>query len=96
MLKNYLIVILLICSSMKFNKIIESKKVVNYIRNHNLLNQYKKAKDNILNNYNTKVFFKEKLPKWSWIFYFRINKKYRALWFIKDDELRIYDIDNHQ
>lgn len=33
---------------MKFNRIIESKKVLEYLQTHNLINQYKKSKENIL------------------------------------------------
>jgi len=81
---------------MLINEIIETKKVWNYIVNHFLLEQYKKAKNNILFWFNWKNFFKERKPKWSWIFYFRINKKYRAWWYINENKLIIYKIDNHQ
>ncbi len=81
---------------MRFNSIIESKKVYNILIKKELLKQYKKSKDNLLNWYNTKAFFKERKPPWSGIWYFRINKKYRALWFIENNVLKIYDIDNHQ
>lgn len=81
---------------MKFRIIIESPNVVDYLEKHFLIEQYKKAKNNILSWNDTKVFLKPRKPKWSWIWYFRINKKYRALWYIVDNELRIYEIDNHQ
>lgn len=81
---------------MKFNKIIELPKILKYLEKYKILNQYKKAKQNLLFWNNTKTFFKERKPRWSWIFYFRINKKYRALWYIENNELRIYDINNHQ
>ena len=81
---------------MRFKKIIESKKVLEYLEIHFLVNQYKKSKNNILSWNVWKTFFKERNPPWSGIWYFRINKKYRALWFIENNELRIYDIDNHQ
>lgn len=81
---------------MKFDKIIESKKVALYLKEHFLLKQYLKSKENILSKNNSKVFFKERKPKWSWVWYFRINKKYRAIWFIEEKILKIYKIDNHQ
>ena len=81
---------------MKFNIIIESSDVSDYLNTHFLLKQYKKAKNNILFYNDTKAFLKERKPKWSWIWYFRINRKYRALWYIENNELRIYKIDNHQ
>jgi len=48
---------------MKFEIIIESKNVSEYLNKHSLLKQYKKAKDNLLSNNNTKAFFKERKPK---------------------------------
>ena len=81
---------------MKFNKILEKKDIIKSLEKYQILNQYKKAKENLLSWNNTKVFFKERKPKWSWIFYFRINKKFRALWFIEDGILYVYKIDTHQ
>lgn len=81
---------------MKFDSIIESKKVFEYLEKHLLIKQYKKSKWNILSKNDSKVFFKERKPKWSWVWYFRINKKYRAIWFIENNTLKIYKIDKHQ
>jgi len=81
---------------MKFKYVIEKSDVLSYLDKHSLTKQYIKAKENILSWNNSKVFFKERQPKWSWIWYFRINRKYRALWYIENNELRIYQIYNHQ
>lgn len=81
---------------MNINNILEDECIFDYLEKRNLLNQYKKAKNFVLSWINTKSFFKEKQPKWSWIWYFRINKQYRAIWsFDKYWNLLIYKIDNH-
>jgi len=59
--------------------IVEKKSILVYLKKRNLLKQYKKAKDYILENNLQSVKFKERIPKGSGIFYFRINKQFRAL-----------------
>ena len=82
---------------MNIKNILEEEGIYEYLLKRNLLSQYKKAKINILSKINTKSFFKERNPKWSNIWYFRINKKYRAYWsFDTDNDLLIYKISDHQ
>ena len=82
---------------MEINQILEDEWIINYLKKRNLLDQYKKAKNNILRKYNSKTYFKERKPKGTNIWYFRINKKYRAYWTIdKDNDLLIYKISDHQ
>lgn len=78
-------------------RIVESKKVMTYLKKRGLLAQYKKAKRYLLDGRTLTVKFGEKNPKGSGIWYFRINKQFRALGtFDEDGDLRVYDIDNHQ
>lgn len=81
----------------KIDKIFEENYVFDYLDKRNLLKQYKKSKENILNwlySWN-KLWYKE--PKKDWIIYFRINKQFRALWRLSDwNILIVFDIDNHQ
>ncbi len=82
---------------MKINDVLEDEWIIEFLKKRNLLNQYKKAKINIINKINSKNYFKERKPKWSNIWYFRINKQYRAIWTIdKENDLIIFKIDNHQ
>lgn len=82
---------------MKVNNIFERDWIKEYLLKRNLLVQYKKAKSNIINKINSRNYFRERNPKWSNIWYFRLNKQYRAIWTIdKDNDLIIYKIDNHQ
>jgi len=81
---------------MKITKIIEHKKIANYILTHNLLSQYKKAKKLILDWNLKSVDFKKRRPYKSEKYYFRINNKYRAFWFIEWTTLKIFEINDHQ
>jgi len=82
---------------MYIKNIIEDEWIFEYLLSRNLIKQYKKAKINLKNSNNAKTYFKERMPKWSNIWYFRINKQFRAFWsFDEDKELRIFKIDNHQ
>jgi len=81
---------------MKITKIIEYKKVWNYIVSHNLLWQYKKAKSLILDWNLKSVDFKKRRPYKSEKYYFKINNKYRAFWFIEWNVLKIFEINDHQ
>jgi len=82
---------------MNINFILEDKEIFEYLEKRWLVKQYKKAKKNILLKLNLRNYFKERKPKWSRIYYFRINDKYRALWKInKNNNLVIWEIDNHQ
>lgn len=81
---------------MKIGKIIETKEIVVYLTKRGLIEQYKKAKSYILNGFLQNVDFKPRQPKSSGIWYFRINKQYRAFGIIEKDELRILKIDDHQ
>ncbi|MDQ7009860.1 MAG: hypothetical protein Q9M94_06205 [Candidatus Gracilibacteria bacterium] len=59
---------------MKITKIIEHKNTGSYIISHNLLNQYKKAKQLILDGNLKSVDFRKRRPYKSEKYYFKINK----------------------
>jgi plasmid maintenance system killer protein len=68
------------------------------LKKRNLEKHFIKAKNNILNgNISWWTQFWRKEPKDEWIWYFRLNKQYRALcYFDEKDFLFITEIDNHQ
>jgi plasmid maintenance system killer protein len=70
--------------------------VSEYLLKRRLLTQYTKKKENILKNIFTWNYLKLREPKKDEIWYFRINKQFRALWYIDGTTLKIFDIDNHQ
>ena len=77
--------------------IFERKEILPYLQSRNLINQYKKAKQYLLSGNALQVKFKERNPKGSGIWYFRITKKYRALGiFNEKGDLIIFKIDDHQ
>ncbi len=79
------------------NQIYEEDYILKYLKERDLIKQYKKAKNNILSgNYTgNKLWYKQ--PKQDGILYFRINKQYRALCrIIENKSMIVFDIDNHQ
>jgi len=80
---------------MLIQRISETKQVARYLRSRALLKQYLKSKNYILNARFSSADFKLREPKNQGIYYFRINKQYRALAVIIGQELRVFEIDNH-
>jgi hypothetical protein len=81
----------------KVCSIFERKEILPYLEARGLLKQYKKAKQFLLEGNTLQVKFKERNPKGSGIWYFRINKQFRALGvFDENGNLIIFKIDNHQ
>ena len=76
--------------------IIEDEWIVEYLSKRDLIKQYIKAKQYILNWFSSQTNLKERQPKGTNIWYFRINKQYRAIGsFDNDWDLRIFKIDDH-
>lgn len=81
----------------KVLNIFERKAILPYLQARSLLKQYKKAKQFLLDGNVLQVKFKERNPKGSGIWYFRINKQFRALGIFDEvGNLIIFEIDNHQ
>ncbi len=76
--------------------VVISKDLVSYLENRKIDKQYRKAKKYILDWFYKNVNLKVREPKSEWIYYFRINKQYRALCKLENDVLKVFDIDNHQ
>ncbi|MBT6069303.1 hypothetical protein HOG48_06135 [Candidatus Peregrinibacteria bacterium] len=82
---------------MKVKRILETKEVERFLKSRGLLKQYKKAKRYLLEEHFLTVCFKERRPKGSGIWYFRINKQYRAYgMFNENDNLVVFEINDHQ
>jgi len=81
---------------MLIEKILETKDVLAYLNKRNLLQQYKKSKKYILLWLKKQVDFKLRNPKKLKIYYFRINKQFRAYGVLDWNILKIYEINNHQ
>ena len=70
----------------KVQAIFERKDILLYLETRGLLQQYKKAKQFLLQGSLLQVRFKERNPKGSGIWYFRINKQFRALGIFDEQE----------
>jgi hypothetical protein len=77
--------------------ILETKEILLYLISRGLLKKYKKTKQFLLQGNTLQVKFKERKPKGSGIWSFRVNKQYRALGvFNEEGDLIIFKVDNHQ
>lgn len=76
--------------------IIEHKDILKYLISHNLLSQYKKAKNKILLWDFKSVDFRKRRPYKTEKYYFKINKQYRWFWYFKWNNFVIFEINDHQ
>ncbi len=81
---------------MKIEFIQEEWYILDYLTKRRLVPQYKKAKSFLLSWYMSQVHFKLREPKKDKIYYFRINKQFRALCHFEGTTLVVFQIDNHQ
>lgn len=77
-------------------KVLIAEDLIDYLEKRNLSKQYKKAKKYLLNWLYKKIQFKLKRPKENRVYYFRINKQYRAFCLLEWSTLKIFDINDHQ
>ncbi len=76
--------------------IYEHDDVVKYLEKRWLVSQYKNAKQKLTSGYIWKLDFKQRQPKWSWVYSFRINKQFRAFGYFREDNFVVVEISNHQ
>lgn len=77
--------------------VFEPEDIIHYLEARGLLSQYKKAKEILLSGDKARVRFKERQPHGYNIWYFRVNKQFRAFGKIDSEgDLVIFRIDNHQ
>ncbi len=74
----------------------EHKGIREYLEKRQLTKQYRKQKSLIKAGYFDLAHLKKMTPKSSEIYYFRINKKYRAIGFIEKDTFVVTEIWDHQ
>ncbi len=76
--------------------IFEEDWIEKYLEKRNLLKQYKNNKGKLLIWYLWKLDFKLRKPKWTWVYSFRINQKYRAIWYFRWNDFIVVEISDHQ
>ncbi len=77
-------------------KVRERQNVVDYIISRQLQKPYLKAKAFLEKDQLKIIDFKIRKPKSEGVYYFRINRKYRALGHFIDDIFIIVEISDHQ
>lgn len=78
-------------------QVLIEQKCIDFLDSRNLRKQYLKAQSKLLTGDLKSIKFKKRKPKTANIYYFRINKQYRALGVFKDTgTLYVYEIDDHQ
>jgi hypothetical protein len=78
-------------------KVVEkSEKVLQYLQERNLVKPYIKAKLLLENGDLQSASFRKRRPKHLEIYYFRINKKYRAIGRFKGNLFVVTEISDHQ
>lgn len=77
-------------------RVVISDDLISYLESRNLQKQYKKCKEFLLSWNFKQIDFKMREPKKDKIYYFRINKQFRAFCKTEGTILKIFDIDNHQ
>jgi len=81
---------------MTINEVLVPKKLVKFLEARNLLGQFRKAVNYIKSGKFETVKLKIRQPKKDRIYYFRINKQYRAFGYLDGDKFKIFKIDDHQ
>lgn len=81
---------------MKVDYILEDEEIIKYLQKRNLLRQYDKAKKFILSWHLELADFKLREPKSDWVYYFRINRQFRAAWRFRGNKFIVVEINNHQ
>jgi len=81
---------------MQFKDIVLSPDAFNYLAKRKLIKQFNKAARYIIEWDAKSAQLKKMKPNSSGIFYFRINRQYRAICKIEENILFVYYIDNHQ
>lgn len=77
-------------------KVREFDDVLPYLEKRNLSKQYIKAKLSVEHGYTSGTQLRKREPKSDDVWYFRINRQYRALCYRDGDTLTVFAIDDHQ
>jgi hypothetical protein len=69
--------------------------ILEYLSSRQILSQYKKAKNMLIGWLVQKYDLKLRKPKNEWIYQFRINQKYRAFGFFKEENEKTLFVVTH-
>lgn len=77
-------------------KVLEEDGIITYIKKRNLVKPYLKVKKYLENDFFELVDLRKRKPKSANVFYFKIDKKYRAIGYIEDNTFIVTEISDHQ
>ncbi|MBK5213039.1 MAG: hypothetical protein JJE55_05190 [Flavobacteriaceae bacterium] len=77
-------------------KVLEEDGIVEFIKKRNLEKPYLKAKKYMEMGFYEVVDLRKRKPKTANIFYFKINKKYRAIGYEENGSFIVAEISDHQ
>lgn len=77
-------------------KVLEEDGIITYIKKRNLVKPYLKVKKYLENDFFELVDLRKRKPKSANVFYFKIDKKYRAIGYIEANTFIVTEISDHQ
>lgn len=77
-------------------RVLEVGDIMEYLASRNILQQYQKAKQYLLDGNMGPVGFKKRKPLRDNTYEFRITQKYRARCYFKNSFLIVFEINDHQ
>ena len=77
-------------------KVLEEDGIIAYIKKRNLVKPYLKVKKYLENDFFELVDLRKRKPKSANVFYFKIDKKYRAIGYIEANTFIVTEISDHQ
>lgn len=81
---------------MTIEQVLELEDVVRYLKKRNLIASYKQVKTHLLAGHVAGAQLRKRQPRSEDIWYFRINKQYRALCYFEETTVIVFHIDDHQ
>jgi hypothetical protein len=77
-------------------KVLEEDGIITYIKKRNLVKPDLKVKKYLENDFFELVDLRKRKPKSANVFYFKIDKKYRAIGYIEANTFIVTEISDHQ
>ena len=74
----------------------KNQKIIDYLKKRDLLELYKKKRNQLETDNAKSAQFKKRQPYKYQMFYFRINKQYRAIGRFKGSDFIVTEISDHQ
>jgi hypothetical protein len=80
----------------KCDSVVEVPWIKEYVQTRWIEKQYIKAKAYLIEGKFVEIDFHKRKPTTNDIYYFKINKKYRAIWYLDWPTFKVVEISDHQ